>query len=137
MAPAPLELRRGVDHSEDPCCSTGVTTWPSLFGLNRNRRRRRNARLSVAATTPPTTSQITAGGADGVSLAGKGSQHKRMWNAYRLDPDARRKQIGINGERLHKRRKMADYKDTFPNLSVEAGLVVAAVSKLIAEVDSL
>jgi uncharacterized protein (UPF0332 family) len=75
--------------------------------------------------------------ADGMSKGpGKGS-HQKIWNAYRLDPDPRRNQIGVDGNRLKSRRVKADYHDTMSNPAREAARAVAEARQLVADIDNL
>src|SRR5688572_1475859 len=57
---------------------------------------------------------------DGIAEAKKGGPHQKVWSAYKAHSDPRRKQIGVNGDRLKRRRVRADYHDTVPSVSVEA-----------------
>jgi hypothetical protein len=75
--------------------------------------------------------------ADGIPKGpGKGS-HQKIWNAYRLDPDPRRNQIGLAGNRLKARRVKADYEDNMSNPAREAARAVAEARQLVADIDNL
>jgi uncharacterized protein (UPF0332 family) len=75
--------------------------------------------------------------ADGIPQAKKGGSHQRVWTAYRTHNDARRKQIGLDGNRLKYRRVKADYHAAVSNIPREAARAVRDARKLLRAIDSL
>src|SRR3954465_11042602 len=76
--------------------------------------------------------------ADGIALAkAKGGMHKRLWLTYRRDADQRRRQVGIDGDRLHRSRVGADYHPTVAPPRREATRATLAADQLIKDIDAL
>ena len=76
--------------------------------------------------------------ADGIRLVSnvRGS-HRQVWVTYKKHHDQRRKQIGVQGERLHRRRVRADYELVMSQPAREAGVTTRAADQLIRDIDAL
>jgi hypothetical protein len=63
--------------------------------------------------------------------------HLRLWYLFRNHPHASCRKIGIDGDRLRKRRARADYEPVIPNLPSELILAMQEAQSLIRSIASL
>lgn len=76
---------------------------------------------------------------DGIPLM-SGSRlgsHQRLWGAYKQHSDPRRRQIGIDGDRLRAKRIQADYNEGLCRPAWSASAVTSAAGGLIQALDGL
>lgn len=64
-------------------------------------------------------------------------KHKKTWDLYRFSQDGRRRQIGINGDRLRKARTDCDYDQDTSIDSTVASKCVGGARRLYDEIDGL
>jgi len=63
--------------------------------------------------------------------------HFRLWSLFKNHPQSGCRKVGIDGDRLRKRRKAADYDAVINNLPSETILAMQEAQKLIASIISL
>ncbi|MEW6777510.1 MAG: hypothetical protein AB1405_14530 [Bdellovibrionota bacterium] len=66
-----------------------------------------------------------------------GRAHKDVWDAYSDEPTQQFRNIGQTGERLKVLRTKADYRESFPNISVELRKALEWATKIDREVPKL
>ena len=74
--------------------------------------------------------------ADGVVLPRQGA-HEFVWNTFQNDTDPARQQIGIDGDRLKRVRRNADYDENFAALPAVLQSTLARAEKLVQSLDRL
>ena len=73
---------------------------------------------------------------DGVVLPRQGA-HEFVWNTFQNDVDPARQQIGIDGDRLKRIRRNADYGESFAALPALLQSTLVRAEKLIQSLDRL
>jgi hypothetical protein len=63
--------------------------------------------------------------------------HYHVWAVFAQAPRGLEQRIAQEGNRLKRRRDLADYEANYPRLAVESGRWVARARRLVSDIDSL
>lgn len=74
---------------------------------------------------------------EGVQISQAASIHTSVWMTYQQAADAKRRTIGVTGNRLRIDRNRADYRDTFPGLLKTVHGDLAAARNLMESLEKL
>lgn len=75
--------------------------------------------------------------ANGSSIPKDALAHEQVWREYRAAASNIMNNIGINGDRLRKKRKTADYDDQITRVKEETELAISTADNVLWQLDQL